>query len=177
MGADVRPLGLAELERRQAVAVQRDVDVGGVGVEALADHQDRLAVGVLARRPRVGPEDPRCGEDGGDREPDQCAGDHRDDGVDPVVVVVLEPVDEYRHQRRRENPAEDEVVHDVRGRVGEVVAVGQHETPEGVGHHDGADDSGHAAQCGADADDRGTADDRGFAHAGPGAALSASSRP
>ena len=42
-------LGLAELERRQAVAVQRDVDVGRVGVEALADHQARLAVRVVAR--------------------------------------------------------------------------------------------------------------------------------
>ena len=55
-GRDVRlhlvrrgPLGVAELERRQAVAVQRGVDVGGVGVEALADHQARLAVRVLAR--------------------------------------------------------------------------------------------------------------------------------
>ena len=53
------PFGLAELERRQAVAVEGDVDVGRVGVQALADHQARLAVRVgrprrrRRRRPRA----------------------------------------------------------------------------------------------------------------------------
>ena len=41
-------LGVAELQRGQAVAVERGVDVGRVGVEVLADHQARLAMRLLA---------------------------------------------------------------------------------------------------------------------------------
>ena len=38
------PPGLAKLQRRQPVAVQGDVDVGRIGLQALADHQARLAM-------------------------------------------------------------------------------------------------------------------------------------
>ena len=40
--------GVAELERGEAVAVEGDVDGGRAGIEALADHQDGLAVLVAA---------------------------------------------------------------------------------------------------------------------------------
>ncbi len=41
-------LGIAELQRREAVAVDGGVDVGRVGVEVLADDQARLAMRLLA---------------------------------------------------------------------------------------------------------------------------------
>ncbi len=54
-GRDVRldlvrevALGIAELQRGQAVAVERGVDIGGVGVEVLAEDQARLAMRLLA---------------------------------------------------------------------------------------------------------------------------------
>ena len=50
-GRDVRlnlvrggTLGLAELQRGQPVAVQRGINIGRVGIQALADHQARLAM-------------------------------------------------------------------------------------------------------------------------------------
>ena len=44
----VRALGLADLQRREAIAMHRDVDVGRVGVERLAEDQARLAMGIGA---------------------------------------------------------------------------------------------------------------------------------
>jgi hypothetical protein len=37
----------AELDGGQSIAVHGGIDVGGVGLESLPDHQHRLAVGVL----------------------------------------------------------------------------------------------------------------------------------
>ena len=42
-------LGIAELERGQSIAVDRDIDVGRVGIERLADQKAGFAVRVFAR--------------------------------------------------------------------------------------------------------------------------------
>ena len=90
---------------------------------------------------------------------DERREDHRDPGEDGEhrhrdgedrggrpVVVVLELLDEQRHERRRQNAAEEELVDDVGRGVGDVVGVGEARPADRVGEHGDAEEPGDAGE-------------------------------
>ncbi len=155
--------GRRHREHEPPAGVEDRGDQGGHAVEQNlgGEHaEQRCGDGLLvAPFGAMEPEAVQVDDGGGDddeqqRHPDQDqegGGDDDGDGLPRVVLVARGQVlDEHRDDEGRHDPAEHEVVDDVRGGVGQVVAVGEAREAEGVGEGDDAAEPGEARQEGGD---------------------------
>ena len=116
-------------------AVQEGVGQPGQSVEEDLDQEDpcerradgsvHVGIDVAADVHRVQPEDQWRGDDGNGGERSHQHDRHGQHDVGGIVVVGLDERGEQRHERGREQPAEQQVVDDVRCLVGEQVGVAQ----------------------------------------------------
>ena len=101
---------------------------------------------------REGVDDERCADEEEDRGADEDHRRDRHDGRDRAPCLLVrargEAVDEHRDEGRREHAAEDDVVEHVRGRVGQVVAVGKAEEAEHVSEREDPQYTGEARHGG-----------------------------
>ena len=124
-------------------AIEEDLDQEDSG-ECGADRPVQVVVDILGDVDRVEPEDQRGGQhrDGG--EPGHEHDRHRDHHVGGLVVVLLDERREQRNERCRQQSAEQQVVDDVRGLVGEEVGVAQRRLAEHIGEHGDPEQTGDA---------------------------------
>ncbi len=146
-------------ERRGDLPLQRD-----------AVQLVRVAVGVERGQ---GVDEVRRRHERGDRggqEDDHRDRDHRRDGFEGLLLAAFgQPLDEDGDERRREDPAEHDVVEHVGRRVGQVVGVGEGRLTQGPGQRDEAEQAGDPGHAGADGDvRRGRAQRKGAGPAGCG---------
>ncbi len=135
-----------------ATAVQECVGQPGQAVEEDLDQEDpcesradgsiHVGIDVAADVDRVEPEDQRCSDDGNEGDRGHQHDRHGQYDVGGIVVVGLDERGEQRYERRREQPAEQQVVDDVRCLVGEQVGVAECGLAQDGGEHGDAQEAG-----------------------------------
>ena len=107
---------------------------------------EQIGVDGVGDVDRVEAEDERCCDD---RQSGECRHQehrHGEHDVGRLLVAVLVERREQRHERRRQDAAEQQLVHDVRRLVGQAVGIGERRLAEDVAEGDHPDQTGQPRQ-------------------------------